>query len=207
MLPTIATITRACQPKPPSYDTSNSYTSVNPNTQAIVPQYEFGCHGRVTSWVVCSAEATNRLSIQLQIWRPVGDQENYYSMVGYNEGSIDSNNDGCISVGVVDSDQVTVWPGDVIGFYVERNGRDEAERTVLIQEGAPGNVTVYYDILRNKRQIEEHYTIREGSDRSPTENTENTGELTQSLIGAPLLAAIVGKPVQHRFSRLWIHCT
>lgn len=189
----IAASTRACQPRPPSYDISNNYTSVNSNTQAIVPQYEFSCHGKVTSWVVCTAGAGSRLSMQLQVWRPVGELGNYYSMAGYNERTIDSNNDNCASLEVADSDQVTVWPGDVVGFYVQRSGRDE--RTILIQEESSNNVTVYYDILRNKRGIREHYAIGEGSERSPS--SESTGELTQSLIGAPLISAIVGKPDYH----------
>lgn len=143
--------------------------------------------------MVCTAGTGSRLSIQLQVWRPVGELGNYYSLAGYNERTIDSNNDNCASLGVADSDQVTVWPGDVVGFYVQRSGRDE--RTILIQEESSSNVTVYYDILRNKRGVREHYIIGENSDRYP--QSESTGELTQSLIGAPLLTAIVGKPVQH----------
>ena len=120
--------------------------------QAIVPAYTFQCSGRVTEWRACvqpGGRSDEQYYIQFQVWRPTGNTEGCYILVGYNiplhdanvtmtevedrgAGSIidtegflsPSGVDGdplgrCVELSVRDNEQIEVQQGDVVGYYVD----------------------------------------------------------------------------------------
>ena len=62
--------------------------------QAIVPAYTFQCSGRVTEWTACvepGGSANEQYYIQFQVWRPTGNTDGCYTLVGYNIPLHDAN--------------------------------------------------------------------------------------------------------------------
>ena len=83
--------------------------------QYISPNLTFPCDGVVTKWKI-GTENRNDQQVHLQIWRPVGTDYSRVAETVYT-------NSGDQTITEVPTD-MNVLEGDVIGFYVPRNTRD-----------------------------------------------------------------------------------
>ena len=86
--------------------------TVPDNAQYIIPELNFSCDGTVTQWKVGLEGGGNGQSVNLQIWRSVGEGE-YTSVteVVYTKTVID---ESLATVPV----SMSVMAGDMVGFYV-----------------------------------------------------------------------------------------
>ena len=86
----------------------------------LIPAYTFSCHGKVTQWGACveSRGGWNRYTIFFYVFRPSTDpaQPNCYSQVGRNTIMDTVPEKCCVTLDVQSVDQISVQPGDVVGF-------------------------------------------------------------------------------------------
>ena len=89
----------------------------------IIPDYTFSCCGRVTQWGAC-VEDGGTYEIVFSVYRPSDDPtlSDCYSLVGMNVILNGTATDGCITLNVSVSDQISVEPGDVVGFFHSGGG-------------------------------------------------------------------------------------
>ena len=121
--PPTVQVSLACQPMglPPLADDHRSRDSTVELVDFILPSYQFTCHGLVTSWRACVDPGGNRerYDIKFLVWRPSTD--GCFTVVGINVPSeLLAPQDHCVQYSVPLREQVEVFPGDVIGFYVDR---------------------------------------------------------------------------------------
>ena len=98
------------------------------NRQVIVTSYQFQCHGNITAWrtyVSPSGEShrDGAYVITFQVWRPSNSAavDGCYSLVGqdvYRNITLLEATGGLVNRTVPQPSDLTVQPGDVIGFHV-----------------------------------------------------------------------------------------
>lgn len=93
------------------------------NVQIIVPGYTFTCHGLITNWliVVRKADQVAPQPIELQVWRPTGD--NNFALIGSNMLPLAENEPEAflLNYSIPLNSQIQVAPGDVVGAYYPLN--------------------------------------------------------------------------------------
>ncbi len=109
-------------------DNTNSLIGVNP-IQVIIKSYEFHCCGKVGGWAVYvqpgGKHPTTAHSIKFQIWRPLGDNSPQYEKIGENAFSPATLTDSYIAATPLPSEQIDFQPGDVVGYYLEDDDRQD----------------------------------------------------------------------------------
>ena len=99
--------------------------------QYISPNLTFPCDGVVTKWKI-GVEDRNDPQVHLQIWRPVGTDYSHVAETVYT-------NSGGQTITEVPTD-MNVLEGDVIGFYVPRNTKDNNVGLRLAWAPVPNHV-------------------------------------------------------------------
>ena len=98
-------------------------TTSGRNVQILAPGYTFTCHGLITNWVMVARKA-NQVTpqpIELQVWRPTGD--NTFALIGSNTLPLAINEPEIflLNYTVPLNSQIQVAPGDIIGAYYPLN--------------------------------------------------------------------------------------
>ena len=170
-----------CLSSVPLFGDRDRVSELPDRIQAIIPAYRFTCRGQIVQWGACVDPHDQNYDIYFQVWRPTG-ASGCYSLVGSN--FVDNGNPGsvhnvrrCVVLDVPENEQITVEPGDVVGFHstyaVESDGGG-----VELDEGA--DHVVWYS-----------------SQNSPDTNpvcTGVSGDLSsQRNSGAPVITAMIGK--------------
>ena len=127
--------------------------------QALVPMYQFSCHGKVTRWGIAT-ERQGKHSIGLQVWRATSRYGSYvYSLVGMNKFDVQpSKIQGLYYITPPAMDQITVQPGDMIGFYLQNNVTIEDDFTIQYKPHA-NNVTLQFVMTDEPLTIIEETTL------------------------------------------------
>ena len=194
--------TAACQQNVPQFDISGTATSTPTNAQGLVPDFSFGCGGRVRAWRACLANNPTRVNyyILLQVWRP-GDS-GCYTLVGSNR--LPSNNSDisayvtrntCLSYQVPLEQQIEFRAGDVIGFYIGVEGTgllvsDSAVSGFLVNTNE--NTTVFLAERIGIQDTEKLYAVYSICVSAVT-RVSGELQLGTQIMGAPLISAVVGK--------------
>lgn len=93
------------------------------NVQIIVPGYTFTCHGLITNWliVVRKANQVTPQPIELQVWRPTGN--NNFDLIGSNMLPLaeDEPEIFLLNYTVPLNSRIQVAPGDIVGAYYPLN--------------------------------------------------------------------------------------
>ena len=181
--------------------------------QAIVPAYTFQCSGRVTEWRACVQPGASfeQYYIQFQVWRltsTVSDGE-CYELVGSNtpqdgeniqEFLSPSGSDSlrrCVVLPVGEDHQIEFQSGDVVGYYVDRDGDDSNDDNDGIQWIEDlNNVVVHYRDQLLRDDIRSYYAI--GGPRPtecgfPISGDSNLYTLSDSMSAAPIISLSIGK--------------
>ena len=116
-------------------------------------------------------------TIEFQVWR-LSEETGCYTQVGSNRISQGSPKNAQFKISLHEPDQIQVEPGDVVGFYAnhlntQNGGGVEYDKTVT-------GVTVWYS----------------GGGVDPTGcgiKTGESGQLDSSILGAPVISAVVGE--------------
>jgi hypothetical protein len=98
--------------------------------QVIITSYQFRCCGNITRWqtYVEPGEDTEdgMYNITFQVWRPssgVEDNGCYYLTGEDLYTNIDLGDGGLVNRTLEPANYLTVQPGDVVGYYMSREGR------------------------------------------------------------------------------------
>ena len=107
----------------------NGDDEVDHDKQAIIPQFNFACNGRITSIraKVRFNNANNNYPY-LQVWRPVSIGSMIYNKTGevQLESDVQVTGDGDHRLAIIiltDNNTIEVQPGDVVGFYHSSRSR------------------------------------------------------------------------------------
>ena len=175
-----------CLSSVPLFGDRDGVSELPDRIQAIIPAYSFTCRGQIVQWGACVDPHNENYDIYFQVWRPMGDS-GCYSPVGSNfvnngdPGSV-HNVRRCVVLDVPENEQITVEPGDVVGFHSTYADDDDDGGGVELDEGA--DHVVWYN-----------------GQNSPDTNSVCTGVggdlSSQRNSGAPVITAMIGKD--------WIH--
>ena len=150
-----------------------------------MPSYVFSCYGNITQWEACgrSLRFSSRRDeyLAFYVFRPSNDPSlpNCYSLVGTNTFQ-DVNNGDCVSLHVQQDSQVSVRPGDVVGFL---SLSDSSSYNRIYADTNLLTVRIWY-------AHESTFTITNGV--CPYQIARG-GDLRSSIIAAPVITAVVGK--------------
>lgn len=128
--------------------------------QALVPTYQFSCHGRVTRWGIAT-ERQGKHSIYLQVWRTTERHHEFpaYALIGANKFDIEPPKSRILYyISPPTMDQITVQPGDVIGFYLQNNASIEDDFTIQYNPHA-NNVTLQFVMSDEPLAVIEETTL------------------------------------------------
>ena len=127
--------------------------------QALVPAYQFSCHGKVTRWGIATVRQ-GKNSISLQVWRPTTRHgSDVYSLVGSNNFDVEPLiNQKLLYITPPTMDQITVQPGDMIGLYLQNNVSIE-DRFSIQYKPFTNNVTVHYVMADEQLSVIEETTL------------------------------------------------
>ena len=181
-----------------------------------MPAYTFQCSGRVTEWRACvdpGGGADQQYYIQFQVWRPTGNTDGCYTLVGHNtplqdarqpvdeflSPSGDSSDPlrRCVELSVRDTEQIEVQQGDVVGYYVDhfRAGSDRNDGGIQWMEDS-NDVVVYYRYDLPRDDIRPAYAI---DGPNPAEcgfdisGDSNSYSISSSTTAAPILSLSIGR--------------
>ena len=191
MLTHAVQVTLACNPQglPPLIDDHRSRDSSDELVDFLVPSYQFSCHGLVANWSACVDPGGDkeRYNIEFQVWRSSAD--GCFTLAGINVPSqLLVPVDHCVEYLVPSNEQIEVFPGDIIGFYVDRFKL--SRRGDELEDPDNGGVqldTQWGGAIRLLSPGDDNYlTEGVGTRLCPT-------QLQQSLGAAPVLSAGVGK--------------
>ena len=172
----------------PEFIITSNPSSTPTGIEGIVTTSSFSCEGRVSRWRACLANNPRVINyrINFQVWRELRDTE-FHTLVGSNTLSSSTVTDidipaevfdtYCVRVEVPQEDQISVIPGDFVGFHIEIRGQKSSSTGgILLSSSDVAGLIVY-------------------SERAAT-LTPGTSVLLddqQSLFGVPLLDAVVGE--------------
>lgn len=193
--------TAACQQNVPQFAISDTANSTPTNAQGLIPDFSFGCDGRVRAWRACLANNPARVNyyILLQVWRP-GDN-GCYTMVGSNRLPSNSSNTAayvtranCLSYQVPLEQQIEFRAGDIIGFYIGVDGSsllvsDSAVLGFLLNTNE--NSTLFLTQRIGIEETEKLYAFYSLCVSSVS--LSGRLQLQTQIMGAPLINGVVGK--------------
>ena len=112
--------------------------------QVLVPSYEFTCHGKIARWGIAT-QRSGQHNISLQVWRAASRPGSHaYSLVGANNVEVRPPKDhALVYISPPPEDQITVLPGDVVGFYLQNNITTDDDFSVQYQSHA-NNATLHF---------------------------------------------------------------
>ncbi len=89
--------------------------------QALIPEYHFTCHGRITRWGIAT-EKRGGHRIDLQVWRPLDQTEGSYALIGANSFTVQpEKGQKLLYLTPNATELINVQPGDVVGLFMEDN--------------------------------------------------------------------------------------
>lgn len=117
------------------FSSSDAYPSLPNATQVIITSYKFHCKGDITAWYLHIPENGRNYTIRLQVWKPsqTVSSDGCYNLVGQNSFYDITAESGPI-VTLEPSDVITVFPGNVVGYYVyytQSNSEDPNIESVI----------------------------------------------------------------------------
>lgn len=137
-------------------DQGNHSPSLLVGIQALVPTYQFRCHGKVTRWGI-AIERWGKNSISLQVWRATSRYG--YSLVGTNNFDVEPpKNQKAFYISPPTMDQIIVQPGDIIGFYLQNNATIDDDFSIQYKPYT-NNVTVHFVMTDEPLTIIEETTL------------------------------------------------
>ena len=134
-----------CVPGIPEFIDHGSHSqSLLVGIQALVPSYQFTCHGKVARWSIAT-QRQGQHNISLQVWRAgSGLGSHAYSLIGANRVEVKPPEDhALVYISPHVEDQITVQPGDVIGFHLQNSISTDEDFSLQYQSHA-NNVTLHF---------------------------------------------------------------
>ena len=114
--------------------------------EAVFPEAQFTCSGRLVSWVFGAEWEGNTQSFtELQIWRPVGD-DGVYTKVG--STTIDTPQNRTHLYYYPLSSPLAFQAGDVLGYY--QPSFTESQLRLLYEEGEAGELQLGYYFSKSR---------------------------------------------------------
>ena len=169
--------------RPIPFENTKGLTDSLPNNlQAIITSYQFQCCGNITAWqlYVSSRRTCHKCMniIHFQIWRPTPSvtTDGCYSLVGedrYANASLHERQ----RVTLEHANFITIQPGDVVGFYTQR------ERLLLDRDYVDETIWFSTEVGSNPPRVGEICPHPVGRDR----------ELSRPSNAAVLLSVAVSK--------------
>ena len=154
-------------------------------SQFLVPEYQFGCKGRISLWEVYTV-GNGSHPIEFSVWRLSSTEgaTSIYILVGSNyvmEAS--PNQDNLLSISILPEDRIQVQPGDITGL-----------RSVLFDDTAVSPFQIQLDSAAGSGGVL-NYTLNK-TEATPQSISVETSTLQQSA-GTPVLRVTVeGKCIQ-----------
>ncbi|XP_064406896.1 uncharacterized protein LOC135351739 isoform X2 [Halichondria panicea] len=181
----------------PSYrDPGNNIPRIQYRHQVLIPSYNFTCCGVVTQWGAYvepgdSNDSPMIYNATFQVWRPDGNGNGVYTMVGEN-----------VYLNAIQS-FIEFQPGDVVGYYLDSTR--ESNNMGVQLDVSNSNLEVYYGPPQERGTFDIRAEGVEVEDRGAPILFVGVGEsnnplaavLISSLAAALLLAIIAALVVVH----------
>ena len=172
-------------------DLSLNWQRIYHGHQAIIPSYQFTCHGAITQWGVDvdrgGYNSNETYTLDLQVWRPSPTVQlasvGCYSLVGHNVFTSVLLSKQLARVTPLPRERIEFRPGDVLGFSVEniRGG----ERGVVITQDSAERGDRGYETEEVWYARKNHFTIDNGECPLPV---GSNGQLNTFTKAAPVIS-------------------
>lgn len=166
--------------------------------QAIIPTYRFTCSGRITQWGGCFLPEADfeQYYVRYQVWRE--SLPGCFHLVGSNSPQSSGDplrlNGRCNLTSVPYDEQITVQAGDVVGFF---SNYWEGLHVTLDSNSGLQVISVerftFIFVSRGLNLTNERATTGTSAVACGTLSVFSGPALNQTLIGAPVITAIVGQ--------------
>ena len=181
----------------PSFgDPTNDAPRIDSNPiQVIIKSYQFHCCGKVGGWAAYvqpggGGHEDEVYNIKFQIWRPAGG--NSYVKIGENSFprvQLIERSGGQINEEVrSSSEQLHFQPGDVIGYYLDQNSKDN-------------NGGIQFNNLFTQEEL--WYTTENPDLQNEyTLGISSTGDLSESTTLGPVISVSLSEFIKHNVCRI-----